>query len=387
MDDPAAVVGEQRAAGPRGIARLGVARLAVARRAGPLALRPARLHGRLLDPLQRHGDGRPEAEQPLRRIGHVLGDVVLPADDLGAERTDERPGQRVRNGRDQTDPVAGQTRSEERHPDDDPAAQAGHGGEALHHVAVGDDVRAADVEAPVDLGRQRRTADQVVQHVLHRDRLQPCVHPPRGDHHRQPLGEVAQHLERRRSAAENDRRAQHRRRHTGVQENLPDLGPRRQVLGDLAVRPVGRGGPVVGQPAEVDDAAHPAGLRRGGEVRGGTAILGREVPPAGEGVDQVVGDVDALEHGRQGGSVEDVGGRDLDLGRPRDVAQPSLGAGQRAHAEARGQQFGHKPPADVAGGSGDQCPHVRLYSLVARSRAASSVVRLPTLVPSVKPAS
>jgi len=52
--------------------------------------------------------------------------------------------------------------------------------------------------------------DQIVQHVADRDRLDLVVHPLRSGHHRQSVGQVADHLERRPSPT---------RHHTGLQHD------------------------------------------------------------------------------------------------------------------------------------------------------------------------
>ena len=119
--------------------------------------------------------------------------------------------------------------------------QPGDRGVPLHHVAVGEDVRPADVEPAADLGRHRRAADQVVQHVADGDRLDPGVQPARGDHHRQPVGEVAEHLEGRRAGADDDRGPQYGRRHSGGEQDLADLATGVQVRRQLlALRDRGR---------------------------------------------------------------------------------------------------------------------------------------------------
>src|SRR5918995_546391 len=172
-------VGGQRIAGPSGDGGGG----------------PAGGNVRLAHPLQGQLDRPLEAGQPLRRICHIRGDVVLTADHLVSQRLHQRPGQSARHWRDQADPEAGQARGEERDRQYDPSWQPGNGGVAAHHVGVGKDVRTPDVEGPIHIGRKRGATDQISQHISDGDRLNPAVHPAWGDHHRQALGEVAQHLE------------------------------------------------------------------------------------------------------------------------------------------------------------------------------------------------
>ena len=244
IDRDRPLVDVQRAAGP-----VGVAGQRVARGTGHRGRRPARGDGGVVHALQGEPDRALEADQPVRRVGHVLGDVVLVAHDLVHERLDQRSGQPARHGRHERDPQARQLRREHLDPDDDPRSQARRLRVPLHHLAVGQDVGAADVEPAADVRGHRRGADQVAQHVADRDRLDAVVHPARHGHRRQALGQVAHHLERRRARPEDHRGAQHGGRHAGGQQDLADLGARRQVRGEVLALGV--------QPAEVDDpAAH-----------------------------------------------------------------------------------------------------------------------------------
>ena len=65
-----------------------------------------------------------------------------------------------------------------------------------HHVAVGQDVRAADLDDCPYVGLVERP-DEVVEHVADPDRLAAGPHPAGRDHDRQPLRQVPQDLERR----------------------------------------------------------------------------------------------------------------------------------------------------------------------------------------------
>ena len=129
---------------------------------------------------------------------------------------------------------------------------------AVHHLAVAVDVGTADVERPVHLGRHLGGAEQVVQHVAHRDRLDAAAHPPRRGHVRQHLGEVPDHLERRRARPDDDARLQHDRRHAGVEQDPADL----HAGAEVRRQPAGRGM----QPAEVHDPTDAVLARRGGDV-------------------------------------------------------------------------------------------------------------------------
>ena len=188
-------------------------------------------------------------------------------------------------------------------------------------------------------------AHQVAQDVADRDRLDPGAHPAGGDHHRQPLGEVAQHLEGQRPGPDHGGGAQCRGRDAAGQQDLADLGPGAQVLAEVVV---------VGQATEVDDALHP-GLPGGRGERAGDRLLGAlEVRARADRVDQVVGDLDAGHCPGQRLGIRGITDGHLDVVVPRQVAQPVRVPGQDADPVAGGQQLGHQPSADVAGGAGDQ---------------------------------
>ena len=124
-------------------------------RAGRRGRHPARPHVEVADPGQRQLHRAVEADEPVGRVGHVLPDVVLPGHHLVDERAHERPGDAGGHGRHQAHPLAGQARRQHRDGADDPRAQPRDGGVALHHLAVGEHVRAADVEAAAHVGRHR----------------------------------------------------------------------------------------------------------------------------------------------------------------------------------------------------------------------------------------
>ncbi|EOY45544.1 putative integral membrane protein [Streptomyces lividans 1326] len=303
-----------------------------------------------------------EAEGVARGRRHVPHDVVLAAHDLVPQRLGERAGDGRRDRCDQPDPVAGQPGGQHRHRQDQPSGQLGDAGVALHHLPVGQDVRAADVEGPGHLPRHGRAAHQGAQHVPHGDRLDAGVDPAGRDHDRQPFGEVAQHLEGRRPGADDDRRAQHGRGHAGGQQDAADLGPRAQVRRQFALRHPGRG-----QAAQVDDAPH--------ACRGGALGEGARRPPVGrlevvattQRVHQVVGHIDALHRPRHRVGVGHVAPHHLGLAGPRMVAQPVRGAGQAPHPVSGVEQFGHETPPDVSGRAGDQAAQARPGTPAARA--------------------
>lgn len=334
------------------------------------------------DLLEGVGEGRVEVEGRAGRVGHPGGDVVLVADDLVLEGFGEGAGDGAGHRGDQADPVAGQPRGEDRYGQDEPLGQPVDAGVAAHHVEVGEDVGAADVEGSADLGRHPGAADQVAQHVADGDGLDTGAHPAGGDHHGQPLGQVAEHLEGGRAGADDDGGAEHRGGDPGGQEDAPDLGAGAQMGRELAV-----GHPARGESAQVDDAADAGGAGLLGEVPRGQAVGVLEVAPGAEGVHEVVGDVDAPQGGGERRGVGDVAADDLRLPGPGVVAQFLRSAGEAAHPVAGGDELGDEPAADVTGGSGDQAQRARgRGSLCVRHRVAPIGCRgcSPGVLPGVR---
>ena len=265
---------------------------------------------------------------------------------LIAEAFDEGPRDSCRHRRDEVHPVRGEAWRE--HGDrDHQAAQPSKSGIGPHHVAVGEDVRTADLDDPGHLGMVEGTRE-VIQDIADPDRLAVGADPARSDHDRQPLGQVAENLER--SAARSD---DHR---------CPELGDRHAVRRELGtglvaarqvVREVGR---VVAQATEVDD------LRYVGACRGMREGASRPTVPLGKPglagthrVGQVVGDLDPLERSRQRRWVEEVAGDHL-----RSREPGCEGAGIAAHQDEvvtpRLEQRNEAAP-DVAAGTDDENAH------------------------------
>ncbi|RPK63558.1 hypothetical protein EES44_15635 [Streptomyces sp. ADI96-15] len=303
----------------------------------------------VLDAAQREFERLVDAERPARGVGDVLGDVVLPADHLVAERLGERAGDGGRYGGDQADPVAGQARGEDGDGEDHAAGQLGDGGVVLHQFAVREDVGAADVEGAVDLCGHGGGADQVGEDVADGDRLHAGVDPARGDHQRQPLGEVAEHLEGGGAGAQHHGGAQHGGGHPGVEEDAADLGARAQVRGEPAL-----GDTFGGEAAQVDDPADAGLAGLAGEDPGRLAIGPLEVGAGAEGVDEVVRHVDAAHRLPYRAGVGDVALDHLGALGPGQIAQFARGTGEGADPVAGVQQGGGQAAADVAGGAGDQ---------------------------------
>ena len=169
------------------------------------------------------------------------------------------------------------------------------------------------------------------------------------DHRGQPLGEVAQHLEGRRSRADDHRGPQHRggdaRARAGSHRPpRATAGARRASVGTSGARP-----------PEVDDPADACLPGRSAERAGGCSGRSARSRDGAQRVDQVVGDVDVVPSPRRSESaVGGVGADDLDVSGPRAVAQALRVTGHDPHPVAGGEQLGDQPAADVAGRSGDE---------------------------------
>ena len=174
------------------------------------------------------------------------------------------------------------------------------------------------------------------------------VDPPRHDHHRQPLGQVAQHLEAGAAAAEHDGGLQHGGRHAAVEQDAPDLLAAAQVRRELlALRR---------QPAEVDDAAH-AGLpwRTSANVvaasRSVLLELGARRRSSGRGSRRR-----RRRPERRRRLSASVTSATTTSTSPTHGASRSRDrrAGHRPDRPAGRQQLGDEPPADVAAGAGHE---------------------------------
>ena len=156
-----------------------------------------------------------------------------------------------------------------------------------------------------------------------------------------------------------------------------------QDLADLVARPQVRwrassSGRRV-EAAEVDDPPHAGALGGRGEGRGRLAVACPRSRGRAERVDEVVGDVDAVERARRASPAPSVA-LDASTWSIHGPATAARRAGQAAHPVAGGEQLGHQPAADVAGGAGHQAPsssHVwgARPGRVARRRAALTARR------------
>ena len=135
--------------------------------------------------------------------------------------------------------------------------------------------------------------DEVVQHVADRDRVHRVGRPRRHGDHQEPVADVPQHLERRRTRTDDHRRAQPHHLGTTVdRQRLGDLGPAGEVLGELTV--------VGDESAQIDDAADARVAGGDGDVGRG-AVVGVTEVRLPDAVDQVVDDVDGPRDGEGAG--------------------------------------------------------------------------------------
>ena len=197
--------------------------------------------------------------------------------------------------------------------------------------------------------RHGEAVHEVLHDVAHRDRLRLRRDPARGDHDRQPLHEVAQDLEGGRARADDHGRAQDGHRRPPRGEDLLDLAPRGEVLGEARAQ--------LAQAAQVHDALEARVLGRAGEGPGhGPVALGVLVAGRDHRVDEVEGGPAALQGPPQGGDVGRVAGHDLDarVARPGPPVELARLAGEAADAVAGLEQARDEPAPDVAGGAGDE---------------------------------
>jgi hypothetical protein len=154
-------------------------------------IRPAGLReGAILEP-DRMCDRLAHAAGADREVAHggviahdglVLHAVHELSADMGVERGDQR------------EPQSREPWREKRNRDHAPAQTALRCVFA-HQGAVRDDVGTADLVHPRAFVGQIERRNQIVEHVLDRDRLGGRGDPPWGDHHRQAVDQRSHHLE------------------------------------------------------------------------------------------------------------------------------------------------------------------------------------------------
>ena len=294
------------------------------------------------------GDGAVERLRQRHRVdGEGGAGTRVPHDGRVLQPFDERPADPRLRRRHQPQPQAGQPRRQHGHRNQQ-AAQAAQPRVQPHHLAVRHHLGTADVEGLILVAGQIDGGSEVAHHVVDGDRLRRRVHPARADHHRQPLHQRPDHLERQAAGADDDRGAELDHRDAGRAQVPPGLGTAAQM------RRQRRG--VVGQSAQIDDAPHAGSGRGAAEIDGGPAIQGREVGTRPHRVHQVERRVDAGERGVERRRVETVAADHLRAG-PGHRHSPRI-AGQAADAPgvtgAARFEEAKQTAADVARGAGEQ---------------------------------
>ena len=154
---------------------------------------------------QLHRAARTASSKPSGCVVEARGRVLLDQH-LGAEAVDERLHQPVGDRGEEGHPVGRQARREHGYSDDDGRAAAQERCGAAHHLTIGEDVLAAEL----DLGRGVVEVRQVGERghdVLERDRLRLGVQPLRADHHRQLAEQVLEDVVGGAARADDHRRA------------------------------------------------------------------------------------------------------------------------------------------------------------------------------------
>jgi hypothetical protein len=243
---------------------------------------------------------------------------------------------------DETDPQRRESRSENWHRDNQ-AVEAADAREFLHHSLEADRGGTDVVDAG---GFSVEGGHEIGEDVPDRDRLDLVEDPFRRDHRRQPLGQVADHLEGCRARADDRSGAELGGRETLAQD-LSDLGPTRQVFRD--VLRLGQ------QSAEVDDVAKVP--PRGHEVFCRPPVAEGEVSSRAHEVDQVIRRINAIDGRWQRFRFLDVALHHLHRRRPRTTRYSGGVAYHYADVLPVLQQAGHQPASDITGGTCDQNLH------------------------------
>ena len=259
------------------------------------------------------------------------------------------PDARLRR-RHEAEPQPRQPRCQHRHRYQE-APQAAQPRVLAHHLAVGDHLGSADFEYALAPVRQVERRPQIRQHIVNRDRLGARVDPSGADHHRQPLDQRADHLERQAAGSDDDRGAELDDRYARFAQRLSRF--------QAALQMCRQGIRVVAESSEIDDAAHAGPGGGAAEVGGGLPIERGKAGAARHRVHQVIGLIHPV-HGRdERRFVETISRDDLGGGPSRGDA---LGLPREApHRAAAFLEHSKKAAADVSAGAGEQdhCGHGR----------------------------
>ncbi len=308
---------------------------------------------------QRAGDGLADprgAHRKTRKRGRIIHDR------LAAHAVDQLPADAGVDRSDQPQPQARKPRSQQRHRHEDPP----HADLACvlpHELAVADPPGTADIEDGVPAGVHVERMNEVRDHITDRDRLGHRPDPSGSHHHRKPVDQTADQLERERTGADDDGGAkldggrtlrgedaahlvaagQVGRKRVAAGPFAPGAGPSARTIGARRTR----------EPSKVDDPPHPLPPGSVREVVGAGAVPFPEVGPRTHGVDQVVGGVDPSQGRIKRRRVECVSADDLG-GRREPALQVTGRAGKAAHPFARRLQRGNETSADVSAGARDE---------------------------------
>ena len=238
-----------------------------------------------------------------------------------------------------------------------------------HHLGVRHDVGSTDLEDARHGFGVFDGGDEVAQHVANRDGLAARVDPFGGDHDRQDLGEVSQHLETRRTRADDDGGTKLDRLDRSRGEHLPDVVAAAEMRAEVGV--------VVAEPAEIDDARHSGRFGGAPEVLRDGPFSGHPVGALADAVDEEHRDVDAFHRGAQ--VAADVGAHHLDVLVPRCRVELAGIPHHAADGVSSCEELGDETAADIPRCAGDEYSqlsmrHCDLAASSRQRRATSSAV-------------
>jgi len=291
-----------------------------------------------------HALVRDDARNLALRVGHG---VVL-------EAFHQALGQRKRGARHQIQPPRGEPRREHGH-GHNPALMPALGGQPEQHLAVGEHVRPAQIEALAPADGVIEHGRQVKHNVADAQRLAARVEPARRHHDGQLLDQIPDNLERSRPRPDNDAGPQHRQPLGVVAGQHVLYGrPRAQMHAQ---------GAVVGDARQINYLPGRGPVEVVGEMIRRFLLQAEEITvvPAHR-VYQVVGRVDVEGQRVEAGRVEQIGLYQAHLRVPGGGQRVGQAEAARVAHEADDLVAGlgqhrQQPLPDVAGGPGEQDFH------------------------------
>ncbi len=271
--------------------------------------------------------------------------TVIAHDHLIAQTFDQWFGDRGRYRRDQMHPIGRKAWGQHGYRNE-PALQTARFGVAEHHVAVGQHIRAADLDGLPDACGRFQRGNQILQHVTDADGLDASVKPTRADHHRQTFDQITDQLKGDAARTDDHPGAKLGHRHAAFTQRVSRFLARAQMLRKLRFG--------IPQPAQVDNAPDPHRGRGRAERARGQHVPFVEALPASHAVDQVIGRGHTDHRRRQCLGLQGVAGNHLDLIQPGAALQPLGITHQTADAVTRLEQAWRQAPTDVTGGPGNQ---------------------------------